>query len=436
MSNRALLLATALAFSLAPFASADVVHPGWARNATIYEVNVRQYSPDSALSAVTKDLPRLKTMGIDIVWLMPIHPIGKEHRKGPLGSYYSVADYKAVNPEFGTMDDLKTLVARAHGLGMKVILDWVPNHTAWDNPWVKDHPEWYLKDETGKIGPVTFGSGADKQVWEDVVGLDYKVPALRAAMIDAMAFWIKTADVDGFREDVATNVPVDFWNEARRELDKIKPVFMLAESDKPELQQDAFDMTYGWDFYHVLVKSAKTGDADVLRDFFAHPPKTYPAGSYRMEFTSDHDENSWAGSDTELYGKAFKPYAVIAATVPGMPLVYSGQESGLDKRLKFFEKDPIAWKNYPLADFYRGLLTLKHDTPALWNDNAAMDVLDPHNAHVFAFRRAKDGHSVTVTVNLSDKVQVVKGAGLKPGALKPYAWTISLKEASTRKSAR
>ncbi len=423
MLKRRLLLATAFVFALAPFASADVVHPGWSKNATIYEVNVRQYSPDSALSAVTKDLPRLKTLGIDIVWLMPIYPIGKEHRKGPLGSYYSVADYKAVNPEFGTMDDLRKLVARAHGLGMKVILDWVPNHTAWDNPWVKQHPEWYLKDESGKIGPVTFGSGADKQVWEDVVGLDYKNPALRAAMIDAMAFWIKTADVDGFREDVATNVPVDFWNEARAQLDKIKPVFMLAESDKPELQQDAFDMTYGWDFYHTLVASAKTGDADLLRAFFAHTPRTYPPGSYRMEFTSDHDENSWAGSDPELYGKAFKPYAVIAATVPGMPLVYSGQESVLDKRLKFFEKDPIVWKDYPLTDFYRSLLTLKHDSPALANDNAAMEVLDPHNAHVFAFTRTGAHQRVMVIANLSGKPQAVKVTG-QPMTLKPYDYKI------------
>jgi glycosidase len=429
MLKRNLLAATAFVFALSCPALAEVHHPDWSKNATIYEVNVRQYSPDSSFAAVTKDLPRLKTMGVDILWLMPINPIGVDHRKGPLGSYYSVSDYQAVNPEFGTIDDLKALVARAHGLGMKVILDWVPNHTAWDNAWVKDHPDWFLKDENGKIGAVTFGTGADKQVWEDVVGLDYKNTAMRAAMIDAMAFWIKTADVDGFREDVATNVPTDFWNQARAALDKIKPVFMLAESDKPELQQDAFDMTYNWDFYHVMVTAAKTADADALRAYFAHPPKTYPAGSYRMSFTSDHDENSWAGSDPELYGPAFKPFAVIAATVPGMALVYSGQESVLDKRLKFFEKDPIAWKTYALADFYRGLLVLKHDNPALWNGSAGgtMDVLDPHNAHVFAFKRVKDGHSVTVTVNLSGTLQKVKGTGLKPASLKPYAWTIEAK---------
>jgi glycosidase len=425
--KRTLLLAGAFVFALCPLASAEVHHPDWAKNATIYEVNVRQYSPAGSFAAVDQALPRLKTMGVDILWLMPVNPIGQDHRKGPLGSYYSVSDYKAINPEFGTLDDFKALVAHAHGLGMKVIIDWVPNHTSWDNAWVKDHPDWYLKDAGGKIGPVTFGTGADAQVWDDVVGLDYRVPAMRAAMIEAMAFWIKTADVDGFREDVASNVPTDFWDQARTELNKIKPVFLLAEADKPELQQDAFDMTYDWDFYHRMVKVAKSGDARELAAFFAHPPKVFPPGSYRMEFTSDHDENSWSGSDTELYGKAFKPYAVIAATVPGMALVYSGQESGLDKRIKFFEHDPIAWRNYPLADFYRSLLTLKHANPALWNDNAAMDVLDPHNPHVFAFRRTKDGHSVTVTVNLSGKAQAVKGAGLKPVRLKPYDWKIEAK---------
>jgi glycosidase len=428
MLNHKLLLA-AVVFAFTPFASAEVTHPAWSTNATIYEVNVRQYSPDSRFAAVIKDLPRLKTMGIDILWLMPINPIGQEHRKGPLGSYYSVAGYTAVNPEFGTMEDFRTLVARAHGLGMKVILDWVPNHTAWDNRWVKDHPDWYLKDASGKIGPVKFGSGADAQVWEDVVGLDYRNPALRAAMIDAMAFWIKTADVDGFRQDVAGNVPTDFWNEARTALDHIKPVFLLAEADKPELHENAFDMTYDWDFYHVMVKAAKTGDAEALRAFFAHPLKTFPVGSYRMEFTSDHDENSWNGSDTELYGKAFQPFAVIAALVPGMPLVYSGQESVLDKRLKFFERDPIAWKNYALADFYRGLLTLKHDNPALWNGAASgtMEVLDPHNPHVFAFRRVKGEHRVTVMVNLSGKAQRLRGLGLKPVMLKAYSWKIEAK---------
>ena len=426
-----LLGAVAFAFlELAPLASAEVHHPDWAKNATIYEVNVRQYSPEGTFAAVDRALPRLKLMGIDILWLMPVHPIGQERRKGPLGSYYAVADYKAINPEFGSMDDFRKLVRDAHGLGMKVIMDWVPNHTAWDHPWVKEHPDWYLKDASGKIGPVRFGTGPDAAVWEDVVGLDYRVPALRAAMIDAMAFWLRSADVDGFRCDVAGNVPADFWNEARPALDKIKPVFMLAEADKPELQDTAFDMTYDWDFYHLMVKVAKgQGDARDLAAFFAHPPKAFPAGSYRMEFTSDHDENSWSGSDTELYGKAFKAYAVIAATVPGMPLLYSGQESGLDKRLAFFVRDPIQWKSYALAGFYQQLFALKHANPALANGSTGgtMTILDPHNSKVFAFRRETAGNSVTVVVNLSAQVQRVKGQGLRTEMVKGYDYRVVAK---------
>ena len=427
MRYRSFVFAGVLACLLAPLAPAEVHHPDWAKAATIYEVNVRQFSPSGKFAAVTAALPRLKTMGVDILWLMPINPIGREHRKGPLGSYYSVSDYTGVNPEFGTLADLQTLVARAHSLGMKVILDWVPNHTAWDHPWVKAHPDWYLKDASGAITAVHLGTGPDAQVWDDVVGLDYKVPALRAAMIDAMAYWLKAADVDGFRCDVASNVPTDFWNQARPALDKIKPVFLLAEADKPELQVDAFDMTYDWDFYHRMVQAAKTGDVQALKDFFAHPAKTYPAGAYRMEFTSDHDENSWAGSDPELYGPAFQAYAVLAATVPGMPLVYSGQEAGLDKRLKFFEPDAIAWKNYPLAAFYRLLLTFKHSQPALWNgaDGGDMYLLDPHNPHVFAFRRVKGANRVTVLVNLSGQAQTVSGDGVPSLSLAPYGYSLA-----------
>jgi glycosidase len=303
----------------------------------------------------------------------------------------------------------------------------VPNHTAWDHPWVKDHPEWYLKDASGKIGPVRFGSGADASVWEDVVGLDYRVPGLRAAMLDAMGFWLKEADIDGFRCDVAGNVPTDFWNEARPALDKIKPVFMLAESDKPELQEHAFDMSYDWDFYHLMVKAAQgKADGRDLAAFFTHPHHVYPAGSYRMEFTSDHDENSWNGSDAELYGKGFKVYATLAATVPGMPLVYSGQEAGLDKRLEFFKRDPIQWRDYPLQGFYRDLMALKHSHPALANgvEGGSMEILDPHNPKIFAFKRVKAGKSLTVEVNLTDTPQRIEGAGLKPETLEAFGTRI------------
>lgn len=412
----ALLLSAVLALP----AQAAVHHVEWSRQATIYEVNVRQYSADSRFAAVTADLPRLKKMGVDILWLMPIHPIGEKNRKGPLGSYYAVRDYKAVNPEFGNLDDLRQLVKAAHGLGMKVIIDWVANHTAWDNPWVARHPDWYKKNAKGEIYAVTWNPDTPKvEYWTDVVGLDYDNKALWAGMIDAMAYWLREADIDGFRCDVASAVPTPFWNEARAALDKIKPVFMLAEADKPDLQEAAFDMSYSWDFADILKKIAK-GEADAreLRAYFAQPKVAFPADSYRMRFTNNHDWDSWDGSDKELYGPAFEAVAVLAATVPGMPLVYSGQESRLDKRLEFFKKDPIAWRGYPLQDFYARLLKLKHAHPAMANGDAggSMELLDTGNDKVFAFKRVKGRDAVTVVVNVSGEPQRYQKAVLKPWA--------------------
>ncbi|MGZ3184519.1 MAG: alpha-amylase family glycosyl hydrolase [Telluria sp.] len=418
----ALLLSAALS---AP-AHAVVDHVAWSRNANIYEVNVREYSKDGKFDAVTKDLPRLKKMGVDIIWLMPINPIGVKNRKGTLGSYYASRDYKAVNPEFGNLDDLRKLVKTAHGMGMKVIIDWVANHTAWDNPWVTEHPDWYKKNAKGEIYAVTWNPDSpNPEYWTDVVGLDYNNKALWTGMIDAMSYWIKEADVDGFRCDVASAVPTPFWNEARDQLGKLKPVFMLAEADKPELQEHAFDMTYAWDsgsLFRDIAKGKK--DARDLREFFEHPKVAFPPDSYRMRFTSNHDWNSWDGSDTEMYGPAFRAMAVLAATIPGMPLIYDGQESVLDKRIKFFETDPIEWRNYPLQGFYAGLLKLKHENKALWNGDAGgdMQVLDTGNDKVFAFKRTKDKNVVTVVVNVSGGPQSYTLPGQKKAALGPWAY--------------
>ncbi|MED5618817.1 alpha-amylase family glycosyl hydrolase [Ideonella sp. BN130291] len=394
--------------------SSSVVHPAWSRQATIYEVNLRQYTPQGSLSAFEAELPRLRAMGVDIVWLMPIHPIGSKQRKGTLGSYYAVRDYTGVNPEFGTVADVKHLVASAHALGMKVILDWVANHTAWDHPWVQQHPDWYKKNDQGEIFPVTFGSGPDREEWTDVVALDYTQPALWRAMIDAMAFWLREADIDGFRCDVAGLVPTPFWEQARAELDRIQPVFMLAEWSEPELHAKAFDMTYDWDLYELLKKVAKgQADARDLAAYVQHPKKAFPADAYRMTFTGNHDTNSWHGSDVELYGPAFKPMAVLAATLPGMPLVYGGQEAGFDKRLAFFEKDPIAWKQRELAPLYAELLQLKHAHPALANGSAggAAEVLPLGNDAVFGFQRRREEDQVTVLVNLSGQPQPFRRPG-------------------------
>jgi glycosidase len=400
----AALLTVMLAFP----AQAGVAHVPWARAATVYEVNVRQFSQDSSLRAVSAQLPRLKAMGVDIVWLMPIYPIGVAQRKGTLGSYYAVRDYTAVNPEFGTLADLRALVATAHGLGMHVILDWVANHTAWDHPWVHDHPEWYKKNAKGELYPVTWNPDSPHpEYWTDVVGLDYSKRALWPAMTAAMAYWIRAADIDGFRCDVAGAVPTPFWEYARAELDKIKPVFMLAEAEQPDLHA-AFDATYGWDSAQLLRKVARgQADARDLGAWLARAQAAWPADAWRLRFTSNHDFNSWDGSDSELYGPAFRPLAVLAATLPDLPLLYGGQEAGLDRRLAFFEKDPIDWKRYPLAPFYTSLFALKHANPALWNGSAGAppEVLDTGNDKVFAFRRRQGSNVVTVAVNLSAVAQ-------------------------------
>lgn len=372
--------------------------PEWAKSSVIYEVNIRQYTPEGTFAAFESHLPRLKEMGVDILWLMPIHPIGEKNRKGSLGSYYSIKDYTAINPEFGTMDDFKRLVAKIHEHGMKIIIDWVANHTAWDHAWTIEHPDFYAKDSTNQMfGPFD---------WTDVAQLDYSNANLRTAMTDALAFWVREANIDGYRCDVAGMVPVDFWENARVELEKIKPVFMLAEDeDKPELLNRAFNANYGWSFHHLMNKTAQAKDsAFILTDWFAKADTTYPLGAYAMQFTSNHDENSWNGTEYERLGKAVKTYAVLAFTAPGMPLIYSGQEAGLVKRLRFFEKDTIRWDNLEMASFYKQLAILKTNNPALANGSwGGKTILLPTNlpAKVVAFQRKGENNQVVSVFNLS-----------------------------------
>jgi len=411
-------------------ASPNTTHLPWTRNANIYEVNVRQYTPEGTLNAFAAHLPRLKKMGVDILWFMPIQPIGQVQRKGSLGSYYAIRDYTAVNPEFGSLADFQRVVDQAHALGMKVILDWVANHTAWDHPWTTAHKDWYKLNEQGEIFPVTFTSGPEPEYWTDVVALNYRTPALWTGMINAMAHWVKQADIDGFRCDVAGLVPTPFWNSARAHLDAIKPMFMLAEWSEPELHEQAFDMTYGWDLTDVLKKVAKgEADARALRAWLQQPtPKPYPKSAYRMRFTNNHDLNSWQGHDGELYGPAFKAMAVLAATLPGMPLIYGGQEAGLHQRLAFFEKDSIAWHHFELEGFYADLLALKKANTALWNGQYGGDVavLDVGNDGVFAFRRQAAGNGVTVVVNVSAREQSLRLPGSPSNiSLAAWGWKIS-----------
>lgn len=384
--------------------SSNVIHPEWSKNANIYEVNVRQYTAEGTFLGFEQHLPRLKDMGVDILWFMPVHPIGEKNRKGTLGSYYSIKDYKGINPEFGTMDDFKLVVSSAHKLGMKVIIDWVANHSAWDNPWVIEHPEYYVKDSLGNmVSPFD---------WTDVVKLNYDEPALRDAMIDAMKFWLTEADIDGFRCDVAMEVPTDFWDRARKELDQVKPVFMLAEAEQPDHHTNAFDMSYGWEFHHIMHKIAK-GEAVVkdIKKYFHKQDSLYPLDAYRMYFTTNHDENSWNGTEFEKFGKGNKTFFVLAATIPGMPLIYSGQEAGLDKRLDFFEKDTIDWTGAANDVFYHLMLSVKRENPALWNGayGGTMEFLPVSDTtNSIAYARSKEENTVLVILNLSNTLKEIK----------------------------
>jgi glycosidase len=391
--------------------SAQIVqypHLEWTRNANIYEVNIRQYTPEGTIRAFERHLPRLQKMGVKILWIMPIQPIGIKERKGQMGSYYSIRDYKAVNPEFGTQADFNRLVNRAHRLGMKVLLDWVANHTAWDNIWVSQHPEWYLKNTKGNISSYEYNNGRETEYWTDVIGLDYRQTALHDAMIDAMRFWVLESDIDGFRCDVASLVPTAFWIRARAELERVKPLFMLAESDNAELHA-AFDMTYDWKLLDAFVDiSQGKSNASILRKWLETGQQSFPPDAYRMTFTSNHDVNSWRWSDREMYGEKFPVFAVLAATLPGMPLIYGGQESDLEKKIAFFEKDTIDWKKYKNTGLYQKLLRLKAIHPALRNgkDGGSVKVLSVESDDIFAFSRVSQSRKITVIANLSGKNKI------------------------------
>ena len=394
-----------------------VVHPEWSRNAVIYEVNLRQFTPEGTFMAFEAHLPRLREMGVDILWLMPVHPIGEENRKGTLGSYYSVQDYTGINPEFGTLQDFKELVNKAHTLGMFVIIDWVANHSSWDNPWITVYPEWYKKDSLGKmLSPFD---------WTDVVALDYNNTQLREAMLAALKYWIIETDIDGYRCDVAGMVPVDFWNDARETLDSLKPVFMLAEAEEPVHHEKAFDMSYSWELHHLMNCIAKgTKNANVLMKYFNKQETLYPRDAYRMNFITNHDENSWNGTEFERMGDGAETFAVLTFTLPGMPLLYTGQEAPLKKRLEFFEKDTIDWNEYQLTGFYKQLIEMKKENKALWNGEEGgviQRISTNADTAIFAFRREKGENRVVVISNLTDiPIEVKLEAGNYEGRYKNW----------------
>jgi glycosidase len=388
--------------------------PDWSRDDAMYEVNVRQYTPEGTFSAFASHLPRLDRLGVDILWFMPVQPIGVASRKGPLGSYYSIANYTTLNPEFGTAEDFREVVDEAHRLGMKVILDWVGNHTAFDHPWITEHPDWYTRRADGSISFPRDQSGNETD-WTDVAELNFDNADMRRAMIAEMRWWLDSMNVDGFRCDVAWGVPMDFWMEARRELEAAKPgLFMLAESEGPEYHA-AFEATYAWEYHHLLneIASGKK-PVSVLDEYLARQREQYPDDAYRLAFTSNHDENSWQGTEFERMGANHIPAFVLSATLDQMmPLLYTGQEARLSKRLRFFEKDTVPWKTDPLADFYRAMFDLKEANPALYNGEHGGEQAKLATAaeSVYAFTRARDGNVVLVAVNFGDAAAKMSFSG-------------------------
>lgn len=391
------------ATSYAPQPYVRIQHPEWTRSATLYQINVRQFTPEGTIAKAEEQLPRLKELGIDIVWLMPLNPIGEKNRKGTLGSPYSVKDYRAVNPEFGTFEDVKRFVDRAHALGMYVILDWVANHSAWDNPLVQQHPDWYSKDYKGDYHPTSWYD------WSDIIDFDYSKPEMRKYMVESMKLWVEKTGIDGFRCDVAGFVPLDFWNTARRELDKLKPVFMLGEWEATDLHAEAFDMTYGWSWYEAMLKAAK-GDVGSLTAYYSHSDNAWPAEAMRMTFVSNHDKNSWEGTEFEAFGPALPSAMVLSVVGSGTPLVYNGQEAGNTKRLQFFEKDPIEWQEHPNGELYKRLFALKHANTALHNAQwgARMQhVPNDREGQVISFVRQNSQDKVFAAFNFSPRAQSI-----------------------------
>ncbi len=388
--------------------------PAWAKTAVIYEVNIRQYTPEGSFAAFSRHLQTLKDMGITTLWFMPIHPISETKRSGTLGSYYSVSDYRSVNPEFGTEEDFRELVEKAHGMGFTVMLDWVANHTGWDCPWIKDHPDWYTRDAKGNItDPVGMG-------WPDVADLNYGNQEMRREMIACMKYWVEEFGIDGFRCDYASGVPVDFWEEARRELETVKPLLMLAEDEgNLDLLDYAFDCSYNWGLYDILLSvAADKGSPYNIRNNLS---RSYPEESFGLNFLDNHDKNSWEDTIMEAFGpEALPGLWTLSYTIPGMPMVYSGDEIGLDHHIAFMERDPIDWDSSPVD--YRPLLAelaaLRRDNPALhsgsWGGKPEFITLDKRSA--LAYTRRVEGNTVTCLLNLTKREMTVDVTELFAGA--------------------
>ena len=394
-------------------AAAETRHPAFAYYGTIYELNTRQFTPEGTFRAAEAHLPELKDLGVEIIWFMPIQEIGVEGRKGTLGSYYAIKDYCSFNHEFGTREDFVSFVNRAHELGMKVILDWVANHTAPDSEWTK-REGWHYRDSLGNL-MVQYD-------WTDIAKLNYENEDMRKEMLKAMHFWMDEIGIDGFRCDVAGEVPTDFWEMAMADLRLTHPdMFTLAENnDKAqELTASAFNMYYGWDLQNTMRKLAKGEiSVDDLWSFFEQQDTLIRKEAIRMNFTSNHDENSWNGTEFEWFGEeGAATYAAFTYVIPGMPLIYTGQEFGNHKRLEFFEKDGFERKHAEQFEMYKNLNAMRRDNPALWSPElgAPMTRIANDNPAIFSCARVLEDNVVLGIFNFSAEPQTVtlQTAGLE-----------------------
>lgn len=393
----------------------EQAHAPWTKNAVLYQINTRQFTPEGTFRAAQAQLPRLKKLGVDILWLMPIHPIGKENRKGTLGSPYSVQDYYAVNPEFGTVSDLKSFVDAAHAQGFHVILDLVANHTAWDNQMAKQHPDWYEKDWKGSFRPTPWWD------WSDVIDLDWSKPGVRAHVGKAMEYWVREVGIDGYRADVAGYVPLDFWEAERARLEKIRPVFMLAEWKSSELMRRAFDAVYSWD-WHVTIKQIAKGEADAtaLYGYYAENESAWPKEAMRLTYIENHDSNAWEGTTGENFGPALPAFVALSFTGEGLSMIHNGQEACNEKRLAFFEKDTIDWsqgKNCAMGSLLRDLIAFRKANPALGNAQwgARMNKVENDKPkQLFAWVRQSGENKVLGLFNLSAEPVTAKLADALP----------------------
>ena len=405
--------------------------------AVIYEANIRQYSESGTFTDFTKDIPNLKQLGVKVIWLMPIFPISETKRKATggefasliedeterekmLGSYYAVTDFTKVNPEFGTLEDFRALIKTAHENDIYVILDWVPNHTGWDHTWLKTNPEYYTQNEVGDvIDPINPDTG-ESWGWQDVADLNYDNKEMRAEMIEDMLFWITQENIDGFRCDVASAVPLDFWKDAIAKLRAEKEIFMLAEAGEANLVEgtELFDMAYGWDRHHVFNEMAKSDDAvNLWKESIKRDTNLYEADDILMTFVTNHDENSWNGTVRERMGDAAELLTALSFVVPGMPLIYSGQEYDLDHRLLFFEKDQIPSGKAVMWPLLEKLGQLKNTNPALngGKNPATYTDIETANSKVLVFSREKNKHKIVFIGNFSGEKQTLENPSM--GAL-------------------